>query len=134
MLVPTRALNGFNDDSYLGHTKATSNLGLIDQKFPTDKGGKSVATLTSWQRFEAYVESLNKKNEQYTYKVLFMGRHGQGFHNAAESYFGTPAWNVRCVFHLVNLMQESDNPSATTPSSKATPPSPGPTRTSPLTA
>lgn len=22
-----------------------------------------------------------------------MGRHGEGFHNAAESYFGTPAWN-----------------------------------------
>jgi hypothetical protein len=29
------------------------------------------------------------------YKVLFMGRHGEGFHNAAESYYGTPAWNVR---------------------------------------
>lgn len=27
------------------------------------------------------------------YKVLFMGRHGQGFHNAAESFYGTPAWN-----------------------------------------
>lgn len=22
-----------------------------------------------------------------------MGRHGQGYHNAAESYYGTPAWN-----------------------------------------
>lgn len=22
-----------------------------------------------------------------------MGRHGEGYHNAAESYFGTPAWN-----------------------------------------
>lgn len=22
-----------------------------------------------------------------------MGRHGQGFHNAAETYYGTPAWN-----------------------------------------
>ncbi len=28
------------------------------------------------------------------YKLLVMGRHGQGFHNAAESYYGTPAWNV----------------------------------------
>lgn len=29
------------------------------------------------------------------YKVLFLGRHGEGWHNAAESYYGTPAWNVR---------------------------------------
>jgi hypothetical protein len=28
------------------------------------------------------------------YKVLFIGRHGDGLHNDAESYFGTPAWNV----------------------------------------
>jgi broad specificity phosphatase PhoE len=29
------------------------------------------------------------------YKVLFMGRHGEGYHNVAEAYYGTPAWNVR---------------------------------------
>lgn len=27
------------------------------------------------------------------YKVLFMGRHGEGYHNAAQDYYGTPAWN-----------------------------------------
>lgn len=27
------------------------------------------------------------------YKVLFMGRHGEGYHKVAESAFGTPAWN-----------------------------------------
>lgn len=27
------------------------------------------------------------------YKVLFLGRHGEGWHNVAESYYGTPAWN-----------------------------------------
>lgn len=31
------------------------------------------------------------------YKVLVMGRHGQGWHNAAESFYGTPAWNVSLV-------------------------------------
>jgi len=42
------------------------------------------------------VESLNAKADNNTvYKVLFMGRHGEGFHNAAESYYGTPSWNVR---------------------------------------
>jgi hypothetical protein len=25
--------------------------------------------------------------------VLFLARHGEGFHNIAESFYGTPAWN-----------------------------------------
>jgi hypothetical protein len=24
-----------------------------------------------------------------------MGRHGEGYHNVAESFYGTPAWDVR---------------------------------------
>lgn len=27
------------------------------------------------------------------YKVLFLGRHGEGYHNAAQNFYGTPAWN-----------------------------------------
>jgi len=27
------------------------------------------------------------------YKLLFIGRHGEGYHNAAQTYYGTPAWN-----------------------------------------
>lgn len=29
-----------------------------------------------------------------------MGRHGEGYHNAAETFYGTPAWN--CYWSLVN--------------------------------
>jgi broad specificity phosphatase PhoE len=29
-----------------------------------------------------------------------MGRHGEGYHNAAESYYGTPAWN--CFYSELN--------------------------------
>lgn len=29
-----------------------------------------------------------------------MGRHGEGFHNAAETFYGTPAWN--CYWSLLN--------------------------------
>lgn len=29
-----------------------------------------------------------------------MGRHGEGYHNAAETYYGTPAWN--CYWSLLN--------------------------------
>jgi len=28
-----------------------------------------------------------------THKVVFLGRHGQGFHNVAESFYGTQAWD-----------------------------------------
>lgn len=52
---------------------------------------------TLWQRFEFYVHHLNRgcgHSKAVRYKVLFTGRHGQGWHNAAESYYGTPAWNV----------------------------------------
>jgi broad specificity phosphatase PhoE len=31
---------------------------------------------------------------------LFLGRHGEGWHNAAESYYGTPAWN--CYYSLLD--------------------------------
>lgn len=56
--------------------------------------------MTQWERFATFVSSLNDnaaKNVEY--KVLFMGRHGEGYHNAAESYFGTPAWN--CYWALL---------------------------------
>ncbi|KAF1973031.1 phosphoglycerate mutase-like protein, partial [Bimuria novae-zelandiae CBS 107.79] len=69
------------------------NFGLIERGYPSDKtyhGRKP----TSWQRLNHYIDTLNrkaKKTERYT--LLFLGRHGEGYHNAAESYFGTPAWN-----------------------------------------
>lgn len=55
----------------------------------------SSAGKTQWQQFAQVVDSLNANAARGTfYKVLFMGRHGEGYHNAAESYYGTPAWNV----------------------------------------
>jgi hypothetical protein len=56
--------------------------------------------LTQWERFYREVERLNEQGfwDGVEYKVLFMGRHGEGWHNAAETYYGTPAWNV--IFSL----------------------------------
>ncbi|KAL8955530.1 MAG: hypothetical protein Q9183_006608, partial [Haloplaca sp. 2 TL-2023] len=34
------------------------------------------------------------------YKLLYLGRHGEGYHNAAEKYYGTPAWN--CYYSLLD--------------------------------
>jgi broad specificity phosphatase PhoE len=57
--------------------------------------------LSQWQRFAALISSLNHKApKNVDYKLIFMGRHGEGYHNAAESYYGTPAWN--CYWSLLD--------------------------------
>jgi broad specificity phosphatase PhoE len=69
-----------------------SNFGLINRTYPSDPSSPDSKLATQWQRLAHYVKYLNKrKRERYT--LLFLGRHGEGFHNAAETYFGTPAWN-----------------------------------------
>ncbi|KAI8628455.1 phosphoglycerate mutase-like protein [Xylariaceae sp. FL1651] len=72
----------------------TVNYGLITRPYPTDREFDSRREKTQWQRFEHYVNTLNRNCDRNTqYKVLFLARHGEGYHNAAESYYGTPAWN-----------------------------------------
>ncbi|KAI0534120.1 phosphoglycerate mutase-like protein [Xylaria digitata] len=72
----------------------TVNYGLINRSYPTDNEFDRHGKKTQWQRFEHYVNTLNRNADKNTqYKVLFMARHGEGYHNAAESYYGTPAWN-----------------------------------------
>lgn len=72
-----------------------TNFGLINQTYPNlpPVGGSDPPT--QWQQFAQEVKRLQDQCEPGTdYKVLFMGRHGEGEHNAAEAYYGTPAWNV----------------------------------------
>ncbi|KAL3458797.1 histidine phosphatase superfamily [Aspergillus heterothallicus] len=74
------------------------NFGLIDRSYDSDKPGSK--NLTQWQRFHAELQALNGNSPKHvSYKLFFMGRHGEGYHNAAESYFGTPAWN--CYYALL---------------------------------
>lgn len=90
-------INHFLRSQQLTEKQTQWNFGLLNRTYPTDKKSDS-KKLTQWQRFENYVDYLNDKSgRNVNYKVLFMGRHGEGYHNAAESYFGTPAWNV-CTF------------------------------------
>ncbi|RMZ01196.1 hypothetical protein D0860_07700 [Hortaea werneckii] len=74
------------------------NFGLMNRTYSDlDLAGN----LTQWQKFEAQVQLLNNQAPLNTvYKVLFLGRHGEGFHNAAQDYYGTPAWN--CYWSLKN--------------------------------
>ncbi|KAK0387502.1 hypothetical protein NLU13_5814 [Sarocladium strictum] len=78
---------------------AQVNLGLLNRTYPTDHSFDRHNKKPQWAKFARWVEYLNKncrnrsKRDRTVYKVLIMGRHGQGWHNAAESYYGTPAWN-----------------------------------------
>ncbi|KAM3069373.1 putative phosphoglycerate mutase pmu1, variant 2 [Clarireedia jacksonii] len=75
------------------------NFGLLNRTYPTDSHVSKNAT--QWQKFEKYVDSLNMNaSHNVNYKVLFMGRHGEGWHNAAETYYGTPAWN--CYYSILD--------------------------------
>ncbi|KAL7893007.1 histidine phosphatase superfamily [Trichoderma sp. SZMC 28014] len=75
---------------------ANQNFGLLNVTYPTDAKFDPHHKKTQWQRFANYVDSLNeelRRDQKTNYKVLFMGRHGEGWHNAAETFYGTPAWN-----------------------------------------
>lgn len=73
-------LTGFNFQS-------TSNFGLIV------RDGSSIQA--QWQKFIQDVEELNSLGGgTVRYKVLFLGRHGEGVHNVAEKRYGTKAWDV----------------------------------------
>ncbi|KAH9835991.1 GPI anchored protein [Teratosphaeria destructans] len=78
-----------NASSFLYYNE---NFGLIKRTYPA--GASGTTNLTQWQQFGAQVDYLNANAAVNTvYKVLFMGRHGEGYHNAAETFYGTPAWN-----------------------------------------
>jgi len=63
---------------------APDRFGLIDDK------GKY------WKKFQEDIKKLNKKAEKYTeYKVLYLGRHGEGWHNVGQDIYGEDAWDEK---------------------------------------
>jgi len=75
------------------------------------------------------VDKLNEHSapdEQY--KVLYFGRHGEGYHNVAEAQYGREAWDVSIVLYVMYKVYRKliVNLSVTGPNSKATVSSPGP--------
>jgi len=47
-----------------------------------------------WTNFKAHIMKLNNTSpDNVSYRVIFLGRHGQGFHNVAETVYGTAAWD-----------------------------------------
>lgn len=69
-------------------------LGLLKQTYSSDD--ETTSDLPSWTRFIRYVKSLNDAApENVQYKVLYLTRHGLGFHNIKHAEVGNDEWNVR---------------------------------------
>ncbi|EEP81266.1 conserved hypothetical protein [Uncinocarpus reesii 1704] len=80
---------------------ATSNFGLINQAYDTDTLSDPNGSKSQWERFKHKVLTLNQDAEPDTkYTLLYLGRHGQGYHNVAESYYGTPSWD--CYWSMLD--------------------------------
>ncbi|BDD60119.1 hypothetical protein MPDQ_001948 [Monascus purpureus] len=77
----------------------STNFGLIDRTYPSDKDFDPITLpqTTQWERFEHHVRKLNAdakvSSPPVSYKVLFLARHGEGYHNVAERYYGREAWD-----------------------------------------
>jgi len=74
-------------------------LGLVARQYETDRDRTADGGLPGeqkpWERFREYVRYLNSQNApSTTYKVLYLTRHGLGFHNSFELQVGREAWNV----------------------------------------
>lgn len=70
-------------------------FGLKERKYLADSTSHNASEKTQWQRFEREIERLNQESPESTiYKLLYIGRHGQGVHNVAEDFYGTQEWDV----------------------------------------
>ncbi|KAL5394255.1 hypothetical protein PMIN03_011700 [Paraphaeosphaeria minitans] len=85
------------DDSKFDFIK--EEFGLLERRYDTDTDAEKEQG--QWRRFEKLVRDLNKKSgDEESVKVLFLGRHGQGHHNVAESKYGTKAWD--CYWSMLD--------------------------------
>ncbi|KAL7410167.1 histidine phosphatase superfamily [Mrakia frigida] len=72
-----------------GYDALKDNFGLID-KSPN-----------KWKNFAKAIKKLNDESDELTaYKVIYIARHGEGYHNYAQTFYGTPAWI--CKWSLLN--------------------------------
>lgn len=70
------------------------SLGLLPREYPTDARGPSL-DVRDWERFAHHVRCLNRDAPpRVAYKVLYLTRHGFGYHNQKHAEVGTKAWDV----------------------------------------
>ncbi|KAI1463956.1 phosphoglycerate mutase-like protein [Daldinia caldariorum] len=73
--------------------KTLPNMGLINRVYGTDAVFDPKGEKSQWERFVHYLESSNKNaNDGVQYKLIFLIRHGQGYHNLKEAEVGRQQW------------------------------------------
>ncbi|TKA72369.1 hypothetical protein B0A55_06544 [Friedmanniomyces simplex] len=80
--------------TYFDYTK--HNFGLVDQPgpYPSEGHYQDYKNLTQWQRFTRFLHALPLTSPPGTsFKVFYLARHGEGYHNIAEAFYGTEAWD-----------------------------------------
>ncbi len=69
------------------------SLALISRSYPSDD--ETTRDSSDWARFAAYVKYLNKQaDDNVSYKLLYLTRHGLGYHNLKHVELGDDDWNV----------------------------------------
>lgn len=69
------------------------DLALIPRAYESDGPGDEGAS--QWARFAKYVRWLNERAEEgVCYKVLYLTRHGKGWHNVVHERVGNEEWDV----------------------------------------
>lgn len=85
----------------LGKATTQPNLGLIGRTYDGHDDAESMSK-KPWERLADHVRRLNAESpEEVSYKVVYLTRHGIGFHNVQHKKVGTEAWDVRtCSFQF----------------------------------
>ncbi|KAK3901782.1 histidine phosphatase superfamily [Staphylotrichum tortipilum] len=93
------AVTGFFEQDHVPanpSSEATTlpDLGLINRTYETDADFDPRREKHQWERFTHYLAHLNRtgRAEGASYKLLYMARHGEGYHNVKEAEVGTEAW------------------------------------------
>jgi broad specificity phosphatase PhoE len=83
------------EDQFPGNKVPTQpRLALIPRAYPSDADADSSADTRDWVRFAAHVARLNADTPAgVRYKVLYLTRHGTGFHNQKSAEVGSELWD-----------------------------------------
>ncbi|KAH9232169.1 hypothetical protein K456DRAFT_38320 [Colletotrichum gloeosporioides 23] len=82
------------EDSPGGKATTQAGLGLLDKVFGDSAQSQEGGNSKPWDRFAAHVNRLNDESpDGVDYKVLYLTRHGLGYHNVQAAKVGTAEWN-----------------------------------------
>ncbi|KAK0920992.1 putative phosphoglycerate mutase pmu1 [Friedmanniomyces endolithicus] len=73
----------------------THNFGLINRPYPSEGNPPDPNPLTQWQHSTTFLRTLPSTSPPGTsHKLFYLARHGQGYHNVAEAFYGKEAWDA----------------------------------------